>query len=115
MEKRTPGPAATDRRVRRTRKLLRDALLALMAERGYESITVQDILDRANVGRSTFYTHFYDKEDLLLSGLEEIRQIFERSNAGAGALACAPLSLGLFRHVLEYEPSYRALIGSRSG
>src|SRR5215203_5096896 len=46
--------AVTDRRVRRTRQLLRSALLSLIIEKGYERITVQDILDRADVGRSTF-------------------------------------------------------------
>ena len=111
MEKREPK---SDRRVRRTRQLLHDALLALMREHDYERITVQDILDRANVGRSTFYTHFYDKEDLLLSGLEEIRQLFER-RGNTQQNGEAPLSLELFRHVRQYEPMYRALAGNRSG
>ncbi|MBN2555236.1 MAG: TetR/AcrR family transcriptional regulator [Anaerolineales bacterium] len=60
-----------DRRVQRTRKLLHDALLGLILEQGYESITVQEIVDRANLGRSTFYIHFKDKEDLLLKAMEE--------------------------------------------
>jgi hypothetical protein len=42
-----------DRRVQRTRKLLQDALIALVLEKGYEAVTVQDIIDHANVGRST--------------------------------------------------------------
>jgi AcrR family transcriptional regulator len=60
-----------DRRVQRTRALLRDALMSLIAEKGYRAITVQNIIDRANLGRSTFYAHYQDKEDLLLSGMEE--------------------------------------------
>jgi len=60
-----------DRRVRRTRELLRNALLALILERGYEHISVQDILDRADIGRSTFYAHYRDKDQLLLSGFDE--------------------------------------------
>ncbi len=57
-----------DRRVRRTRRRLKEALLELLQERPYESITVQEIIDRADVGRSTFYSHFPSKEALLLDG-----------------------------------------------
>src|SRR5205807_4575943 len=64
---------ATDRRVQRTRQLLQDALISLMIEKGYEATTVQDIIDRANVGRATFYAHFADKETLLVSRLEDLR------------------------------------------
>jgi len=55
-----------DRRAQRTRELLGQALTELMAERSYDSITVQDITERANVGRTTFYTHFTSKLDLYL-------------------------------------------------
>ena len=57
-----------DRRVRKTRKALRDALVELTLEKGYAAVTVGDIADRADVGRTTFYAHFTDKEDLLLGG-----------------------------------------------
>ena len=60
-----------DARVRKTRDALGDALVALMQERPFDSITVQDVLDRANVGRSTFYTHYSDKDDLLMSDADE--------------------------------------------
>src|SRR5262245_57855262 len=62
-----------DRRVRRTRRLLREALLSLTLEKGYDQVTVQEVLDRADVGRATFYAHFTDKDDLLISGLLELR------------------------------------------
>ncbi len=65
--------ASTDRRVRRTRELLRSALLSLIQEKGYDRITVQDILDRADIGRSTFYAHYRDKDDLFRAGFEDIR------------------------------------------
>src|SRR5437762_13495897 len=52
-----------DRRVQRTRQLLLQALFSLIEERGFDAVTVQDIIDRANVGRSTFYTQLVDKED----------------------------------------------------
>ena len=61
-----------DRRVQRTRQLLNRALMELVVEKGYEAVTVQDIIDRANIGRSTFYAHYQDKEDLLLSGIDEV-------------------------------------------
>ena len=60
-----------DARVRRTRDALGDALVALMQEKPFDSITVQDVLDRARVGRSTFYSHFSDKDDLLMSDADE--------------------------------------------
>src|ERR1044072_4323562 len=58
-------------RVRRTPDVLGDALVALMQEKPFETITVQDVLDRAKVGRSTFYSHYSDKDDLLMSDTEE--------------------------------------------
>ena len=61
----------TDARVRRTRDALGDALIALMQEKAFETITVQEVLDRAHVSRSTFYTHYSDKDDLLMSDAEE--------------------------------------------
>ena len=60
-----------DARVRRTRDALGDALVSLMLEKPFDDITIQDVLDRAGVGRSTFYSHFSDKDDLLLSDAEE--------------------------------------------
>jgi AcrR family transcriptional regulator len=62
----------TDRRVARTQKLLRDALHSLIHERDYDSIVVKEILDRANVGRSAFYMHFRDKDELLVSAFHDI-------------------------------------------
>jgi len=68
----------TDRRVQRTRQLLQDALVSLILEKGYQKITIQDIIDRANVGRSTFYSHYRDKEDLLFSGFDELAHDLHR-------------------------------------
>lgn len=64
-----------DSRVRRTRDALGDALMALMQERPFDDITVQDILDRAQIGRSTFYTHYRDKDDLFLSDVDDFLEI----------------------------------------
>src|SRR5258707_301232 len=67
------GNEPADRRVRRTRRALREALVALIVERGYEKVTVQDVLDRADIGRSTFYAHYRDKDDLFGSCFDDLR------------------------------------------
>jgi AcrR family transcriptional regulator len=59
-------PAKEDRRRRRTRQLLRNAFVELLGEKSYQVISVQDIIERADVARSTFYLHYLDKEDLFL-------------------------------------------------
>jgi AcrR family transcriptional regulator len=66
------GKRVTDRRVQKTQTLLREALVSLIREKSYDSIAVKEILDRANVGRSTFYMHFKDKDALLVSGIHDM-------------------------------------------
>ena len=65
-----PGTSDGDRRVRRTRQALTLALIELVLEKRYDAITIQDLLDRADVGRSTFYGHYRGKDDLLLRSFE---------------------------------------------
>jgi AcrR family transcriptional regulator len=96
-----------DRRVIRTRQLLREALVSLILERGFDEVTVQDILDRANLGRSTFYAHFRNKEDLLFSGFE---QFVASLHEAPGALG-ADFSLHMFRHVAQFRRLIKALLG----
>jgi AcrR family transcriptional regulator len=67
----------TDRRVQRTRQQLQKALIELIGERGYEAITIQDIVARANVGRTTFYLHYRSKDDLFISCHEVIVSEFQ--------------------------------------
>lgn len=69
--------AKSDRRVQRTRELLQKALIELINERGYDTITIQDIVDRANVGRTTFYVHYDSKDDLFMSCHEAIVSEFQ--------------------------------------
>ena len=109
-----------DRRVQRTRQLLNDALVSLIVEKGYNSITVQDIIDRANLGRSTFYAHYQDKEDLLLSGLEDLVHslIWGVENSpmedeGNGERPLILSALPIFRHVQEQYDLHKALVGGR--
>jgi len=67
-----------DRRVQKTRKLLQDALIELVTEKSYETVSIREILERANVGRSTFYAHFQDKDQLLHSILDRLDELFEQ-------------------------------------
>jgi AcrR family transcriptional regulator len=107
-----------DRRKTRTRRLLRDALLGLILEKGYDQVTVQDIADRANLGRATFYLHFVDKEDLLMSSL---REMFDdlKARFGLPAAPTLPLELPLravpFQHAEEHRDIYRVILLSEQG
>jgi len=62
----------SDRRVSRTRRSLREALMALILEKGYDAVTIEDITSRADTGRTTFYLHYRDKEELLLESINEV-------------------------------------------
>src|SRR5262245_17355252 len=90
-----------DRRVRRTRRALQEALIGLMTEKSYEAVTVQDVIDRADVGRSTFYTHYTDKDKLLRDSIAVLRSLVEQPVTPGPANRRRPLrfSLPLFRHV----------------
>ena len=102
-----------DRRSQRTRHLLSEALVELIREKGYNTITVTNIIDRANVGRSTFYAHFRDKDDLLAGELDRVIDILDRHipDESREENLFFP-SLGLFRHVGEQYELYRALVWS---
>jgi hypothetical protein len=92
-----------DRRSERTRQSLSEALVELIREKDYQSISVGDIIERANVGRSTFYAHFRDKDDLFLGNLDEVIDFL-------GGDDSFPLpSLGLFQHIHEEYGLYKAL------
>ncbi len=68
-----------DRRVQRSKQLLQQALVSLISEKRFAKITVQEIIERANVGRTTFYAHFQSKEDLFLSSHSQIVDMISRS------------------------------------
>jgi AcrR family transcriptional regulator len=99
-----------DRRVDRTRKALREALFDLIREKGYDHITIEEITERANLGRTTFYLHYKDKEDLLLEDfIDLIDEMVSKALAGRplqrlktrmadhSKHADTPVSLSLFR------------------
>ncbi len=111
---------AVDRRVARTRTALYDALVTLIRRKDFDLITVQDILDEANVGRATFYAHFTSKDDLLKRSLERLRDLLM---AVQGRRPDAPFhwnpewspSRALFEHVADFADVQSALAGGRGG
>ncbi len=112
--------AQVDKRTLRTQEALRDALLELIIERGYEKSSVQDILDRACIGRATFYTHYRNKEDLLKRSLDVLHEhlIGEwkcSAKDGAQTERSLGFSLTFFRHVDGHRKLYRAIVGRESG
>ena len=105
-----------DRRVKKTRKACQEALIALMLEKDFEVITVQDVLDLANVGRSTFYAHFYSLEDLLNSEFEVLQEEFEHFMAQhSGEASIWTISQLIFKHAQSYQRLYKAVAGRESG
>ena len=111
-----------DRRSARTRATLQHALISLIPKKGYDAITVNDICDAANVGRSTFYSHYTSKDDLKRSGLDEhLRKLLVGRQRDAlpalGGIKDRRLgfSLPMFEHARDHRELYRALVGGRGG
>ncbi len=110
-----------DRRVGRTRKLLEEALYDLIVEKGYDAVTVQDIIDRANVGRSTFYAHYNDKKQLLFSHFGELEAELTEQQRLVRARTDDPIervfgfSLAMFRHANQYRRVWSAIVGKQTG
>src|SRR5512141_1969972 len=117
MANRSSAQPKIDRRIQRTQQLLREALIALILEKGYDAITIQDILDWANMGRSTFYAHYRDKEDLLLSGFQGLFEAFQKEYRQTSSADTSPsqagkdLSLFFFRHAGSHRDLFKAMIG----
>ena len=106
-----------DRRVRRTRESLHKALISLVLEKHYDSITVQEVLDRADVGRSTFYTHFQSMDELLSLGTQELRVTLntaleqQRKSVKPHENVIA-FSRAMFDHAYGYRNIYFALLNT---
>jgi AcrR family transcriptional regulator len=126
-----PIKKKTDRRIQRTRQSLRNALLELIKEKGYDAISTEEITQRANVGRATFYLHYKDKEDLLLDEFSEMAdekvqvlskmpfsawlQTREDTQTAEGKRIEPPLLI-VFEHIYDNSELYFILVKSeRSG
>ena len=104
-----------DRRVGKTRKALKEALTDLILEKGYEEVTVQDVIDRADVGRSTFYAHFVDKDDLLMAILADLDVPSPDASSWKADDPAFGWTLALFRHFGSGRRLFKAVASSQSG
>jgi len=105
-------PLHEDRRTQKTKKFLAEALKQLILEKGYDAITVQDIIDRADVGRSTFYAHYEGKDQLLVGNINFQQEL---ANPQTG-IEEHPMGVNLsylFHHTRENLPLVKALFGTR--
>src|SRR5262245_44962079 len=107
-----------DPRVQRTRKLLKDALIALAAERGFDEVTVGDIVRRAQINRATFYRHYQDKyalvEEIFQEAIDRMRRNLKPPSEESlnTAVQEPPERLvRLFEHFAEHKHLYSTLLG----
>ena len=110
-------PAKPDLRVKRSRKLLRDALMSLIAEKKFDAISVQEICDRAMIHRTTFYKHYEGKDDLLRFIIQEISEALtanfptpDVSLATASYDKSPEYLIQVFTHIAEYKTFYKAML-----
>lgn len=104
-----------DRRKKRSRNLLGQALLELVREKKFEQITIQDITDRADLNRATFYLHYGSKEELLADSLEayfdELVQQISTKTMNKPIWENPEADEMVFSHVAEHADLYRVLLG----
>lgn len=114
MAKKTPLPSLKDdRRTQKTKTALAAALAELIAEKGFDAITIQDIIDRANVGRSTFYAHYESKEQLMVGNIHFQHELIETPQGDDQRFPMGINLHYLFHHTKEYLPIIKGLSGSR--
>jgi AcrR family transcriptional regulator len=113
-----------DRRQRRTRTALRKALMELILEKSFDTITLQDIVDRADISRATFYLHYKDKEDLLFKSMKDIydelasklqgmhnqEEVQQAIATGNHDYFCDPTD---FQHVADHADFYRVILSEQ--
>jgi AcrR family transcriptional regulator len=110
-----------DRRKQRTRRMLRQALISVILEKGYDAVTIQDITERADLRRATFYLHYKDKDELLMTVLQEtfdelVEQIGPavQDDILAGKTQLEPFRI-TFQHVAANADLYRIILGGQGG
>jgi AcrR family transcriptional regulator len=113
-------PQTEDLRVRRTRKLLMEAMIALTIEQGFAAITVQELVDRAMINRATFYRHYLDKYDLLEKYMDEVYALTAAQEAFAGGQTPDASSenppvgmVSMLEHVQRHAAFYRVMLGKQ--
>ncbi len=105
-------PENQDLRIVRTRKMLREAMIALAIQKGFANITVNDIVGLAMVNRATFYRHYQDKYDLVESYLDELyTELNADSTLPPRPGEPNPRLVKLFEHIRDNAPFYRAMLG----
>ncbi len=106
------GNRLLDRRIQRTRPLLQEALFHLIIERGYDRITIADITERANLGRTTFYLHYRDKEDLLQESIKALLHDLHLDVELETEEICTfpTVSIRIFQHVMRRQRLYQAML-----
>jgi AcrR family transcriptional regulator len=114
----SPQPSRHDRRRRQTRKQLIEAAVQLVLEKGYEAVTIQDITDRADLGRGTFYIHFKDKEEAVWSAIEDgLRATEEDAHRQfPGGIPPQPeyyAYRNIFRHAEQNKDLYKVMLGGQ--
>src|SRR5215470_8276737 len=104
---------ASNLRVRRMQKLLREALIELIEERGFEALTIGELTERAMVSRAAFYRHYQDKYDLVEQIFEEAMSALLGAVGDLGREHPTSIWVKFFEHIAEYERLYRALLGRK--
>lgn len=104
-----------DRRIQKTRKALRDALHSLVLDRGYDDLSVQDITDKANLGRATFYLHFREKDELLEDLLREFSQSFAQRHGSKISFSDRKVVQSMFEYAEDYHDFYRIMTIGKGG
>jgi AcrR family transcriptional regulator len=107
----TQNPA--NLRMRRMQKLLREALLDLIEERGFDALTVSEIIERAMMSRTAFYRHYQDKYDLVEQIFEEAMSALLGAVGDLGQEHPTEIWVKFFEHIAQYDRLYRALLGSK--
>src|SRR5215472_1537061 len=106
-------PSADNLRVKRTRILLREALIALIEEQGFDSLTVGELTERAMVSRAAFYRNYQDKYDLVEQIFEEAMNMLLEEIGELGQEHPSDVWVRFFEHIAQYDRLYRALLGKK--
>ena len=121
--------STTDRRVRRTRRALQKTLVDLILEQGYDAVTIEEITDRADLGRTTFYLHYKDKEELLMHAIDTICEDFLETHSSLLAQIDSPenalkqlrynlderILYHIFAHARENANLYKVMLRGEGG